>query len=82
MATDTSKLACSLCFYSVLSYRLIFQGNEQERNIVLNIQKKISGVMAHVKSGVFCRKLFWKFSMFSLASASIFCLLPFVVQNL
>jgi hypothetical protein len=82
MTMDTLKLVYFAYFHSVLSYGLIFRGNSTGSNKVFYIQKKIIRIMAGVKSGVSCRKLFRKFNMLPLASEFILCLLSFVVENL
>lgn len=79
---DTAKTAYFSYFHSLLSYGIIFWGNQLKANKIFIMQKRAIRIMCRVNPRSSCRNLFKKLGILTTTSQYIYSLMDFLCKNL
>jgi hypothetical protein len=81
MSQETLRMVYFAYVHSVMSYGIIFWGNQPHSERVFKIQKRVIRIITNSRARDSCRDLFKKLELLPLYSQYIFSLLIFVVKN-
>jgi hypothetical protein len=81
MPLETLKMIYFAYFHSILSYGIIFWGNQSYSDRIFKIQKRVIRIVTHSRRRESCRELFKKLDILPLYSQYILSISMFVTKN-
>jgi hypothetical protein len=81
MPTETLKMIYYPYFHSLLTYGIIFWGNDSYSLHIFRIQKRIIGIMSGLRARESCRQVFRDWGILPIQSQYTYSLLIFVANN-
>jgi len=81
MSQETLRMVYFAYIHSVMSYGIIFWGNQPYSDKIFKIQKRLIRIITNSRMRDSCRKLFKKLEILPLYSQYIFSLSIFVIKN-
>jgi hypothetical protein len=68
MSQETLRMVCFAYVHSIMSYRIIFGGNQQHSEKIFKTQKRVMRIITHSRARDSCRELFKKLEILPLYS--------------
>jgi len=81
MSTETLRMVYFAHIHSIMSYVIIFWGNQPYSENIFKIQKRVIRVITHSRMRDSCRELFQRLEILPPCSQYIFSLSIFVIKN-
>jgi hypothetical protein len=81
LSLDSLKLIYYSYFHSILTYGIIFWGNNHHSNVIFKMQKRIIRIMVGIRNRDSCREHFKRLKILPLQSQYLLLLLLFVADN-
>jgi hypothetical protein len=81
MSTETLRMVYFAYVHSIISFGIIFWGNQPYIEKIFKLQKRVIRIITHSRTRDSCRELFKRLEILPLYSQYIFSLLIFVVKN-
>jgi len=81
MSTETLRMVYFAYVHSIMSYEIIFGGNQPYSEKIFKIQKRVIRIIANSRMRDSCRELFQRLEILPLYSQYIFSLSIFVIKN-
>ena len=81
MSPETLRMVYFAYVHSIMSYGIIFWGNQRYSEKIFKIQKTVIRIITNSRPRYSCRELFKKLEILSLYSQYIFSLSIFLIKN-
>jgi hypothetical protein len=81
MSTETLRMVYFAYVHSIMSYKIIFWGNQPYSEKIFKIQKRVIRIITNSRMKDSCWKLFQRLEILPLYSQYIFSLSVFVIKN-
>jgi hypothetical protein len=81
MSQETLRMVYFAYIHSIMSYGIIFGGNQPYSEKIFKIQKRVFRIIINSRTRDSCRELFKKLEILPLYSQYIFSLSIFVIKN-
>jgi hypothetical protein len=81
MSTETLRMVYFAYVHSIMSYGIIFWGNQPHSEKIFKIQKRVIRIITNSRTTDSCRELFKRLEILPLYSQYIFSLSIFVIKN-
>jgi len=81
MSTETLRMVYFAYVHSIMSYGIIFWGNQPYSEKIFKIQKRVIRIITNSRMRDSCRELFQRLEILPLYSQYIFSLSIFVIKN-
>jgi len=81
MSPDTLRMVCFAYICSIMSYGIIFGGNQPYSDKIFKIQKRVIRIITSSRMRDSCRGLFKKLEILPMYSQYIFSISIFVIKN-
>jgi hypothetical protein len=81
MSQETLRMVYFAYVHSIMSYRIIFGGNQPHSEKIFKIQKRVIRIITNSRARDSCRELFKKLEILPLYSQYVFSLSVFVIKK-
>ena len=81
MSPETLRMFCFAYIHSIMSYGIIFGGNQPYSDKIFKIQRRVIRIITNSRMRDSCRDLFKKLEILPLYSQYIFSIPIFVIKN-